>query len=116
MDFSNRYDEVLNKYEDLIYSIDPLWKPFSKIWNAIMPTKEDNELLSNLAEHCEMVVNLGSTTVFDFAIHNKSCAYFNYNQEFRSNLKWDIFKCYKFVHFRSMPNKNVVVWFNSKKK
>ena len=114
VDFSNRYDSVLANYSELIVEIRPLWKPLSNAWNAILPTKEDGELLSNIAEHCELVVNIGSTTIFDFLTHKKPCSYFRYNQEIKNNKNWDIFKCYRFVHFRSMPNAAAVIWFDNK--
>jgi hypothetical protein len=112
VDFSNRYDAILEKYSDTIVSIDPIWKPLSSVWNTILPTKEDDSLLSNLGEHCEMVINLGSSMVFDFICHKKVCAYFRYNQKIQLDKKWDLFKCYKYVHFRSMNN-NSVLWINS---
>lgn len=113
VDFSARFDAVLNKYPKTIVAIDPLWKPLGSVWNAILPTKEDDELLANIAEHSEMVVNVGSSTVFDFISHGKPCGYLRYNQEFQLNPNWDIHKCYKFVHFRSMPNQDVVFWLDS---
>lgn len=114
VDFSNRYDSVLESYRELIVEIQPLWKPMSNSWNTILPTKEDGELFSNIAQHCELVVNIGSTTIFDFLSHNKPCGYFRYNQKIQNNKKWDIFKCYRFVHFRSMPSESAVLWFNNK--
>lgn len=113
VDFSDRYDEVLKKYSDIIIKMDPLWKPFSTSWNAILPTKEDDYLLSNLAEHCEMVVNLGSSMVFDFICHEKPCGYFRYNQKIQLDKTWDIFKCYNYVHFRSMPTQDPVFFMDS---
>jgi hypothetical protein len=113
VDFSNRYDIILEKYSETIVSINPLWKPLSSQWNTILPTKEDDSLLSNLAEHCEMVLNLGSSMVFDFICHKKVCAYFRYNQKIQLDKNWDLFKCYNYVHFRSMPNKEVVLWIDS---
>jgi hypothetical protein len=113
VDFSSRYDEILKKYSRIIVPIDPLWKPIRLFWSTILPTKEDGVLFSNIAEHCEMVVNLGSTTLFDFVAHNKPCGYFRYNQKFQNDKNWDIFKCYKFVHFRSMYSKNSVIWLNN---
>ncbi len=113
VDFSNRYDTILKKYTQTIVSIDPIWKPFSSQWNTILPTKEDDSLLSNLGEHCEMVLNLGSSMVFDFICHTKVCAYFRYNQKIQLDKNWDLFKCYQYVHFRSMPDTNAVYWINS---
>ncbi|PIF31362.1 hypothetical protein CLU81_1850 [Flavobacterium sp. 9] len=112
VDFSGRYDEVLKKYPDILKAIDPLWKPFSSSWNTILPTKEDDYLLSNLAEHCEMVLNLGSSMVFDFVSHEKPCGYFRYNQKVQLDKTWDIFKCYRYVHFRSMPAKDPVFFMD----
>lgn len=114
VDFSNRYDSVLKIYSELIVEIPPLWKPLSNAWNAIFPTNEDGKLLSNIAEHCELVVNIGSTTIFDFLTHKKPCGYFRYNQKIKNNKKWDILKCYRFVHFRSMPNESAVIWFDNR--
>ena len=82
-------------------------------WDSILPQKEDDTLLSSIAEHCEMVVNLGSSMVFDFVAHQKPCGYFRYNQNEQLNEKWNIFKCYQFVHFRSMPNENSVFWLDN---
>ena len=113
VDFSTRYDEVLKKYKDIIVPIDPLWKPFATHWDAILPTKEDGILFSNIAEHSEMVVNLGSTTVFDFVSHNKPCGYFRYNQKNQADTNWDIFKCYKFVHFRSMVSNDAIIYLDN---
>jgi hypothetical protein len=113
VDFSNRYDAILEKYSETIVSIDPLWKPLSSQWNTVLPTKADDSLLSNLAEHCEMVLNLGSSMVFDFICHKKACAYFRYNQKIQLDTNWDLFKCYQYVHFRSMPNKDAVLWIDS---
>lgn len=113
VDFSKRYDYILEKYKDIIVPIDPLWKPFTEYWDTILPTREDGILFSNIAEHSEMVVNLGSTTVFDFVSHNKPCGYFRYNQNQQLDPNWDIFKCYKFVHFRSMVSEDAVIYLDS---
>lgn len=113
VDFSSRYDAVLEKYSELVVSIDPLWKAVDSNWQTVLPTKEDDTLLSSLAEHTELVVNLGSSTVFDFASHNKPCGYFRYNQKEKILPQWDIFTCYKFVHFRSMFSEHSVLWLDS---
>ena len=99
----------------MIVPIDPLWKPMSSKWNDILPTKDDDELFTNLAEHTEMVINLGSSTVFDFVSHKTPCGYFRYNQKTRLNKNWDIYKCYRYVHFRSMPSASAVLWFDNPK-
>jgi hypothetical protein len=112
VDISGRYDAVISKHKDIIDEIAPKWKNINNSWNTILPTKDDVILLSNTIAYSELVVNLGSSMVFDFASHSKPCAYFNYNQKDRSNRNWDLHECYKYVHFRSMPD-NAVVWLNS---
>ena len=65
VDFSNRYDAVLNKYAHIIHVINPKWKKIGEIWNSILPTREDYILQVNTIYHSEFVVNLGSSMVFD---------------------------------------------------
>ncbi|MFC0776715.1 UDP-glycosyltransferase [Flavobacterium sp. HJSW_4] len=113
VDFSGRYDEVLAKNKDLIVSIDPSWEKIGEGWNTVLPTREDVNLLTNTVYHSEMVVNMGSSMVFDFICHDKPCGYFRYNQENQVDKNWDIFTCYKYVHFRSMPEKNPVFFMDS---
>lgn len=113
VDFSDRFDEVIKKYSQEIVAIDPLWKKFSSSWNAILPGKEDDELLAGIAEHCELVITIGSSTIFDFIAHNKPCAYLKYNQKNQLDSGWDIYRCYQYVHFRSMPNPDCVFWIDS---
>jgi hypothetical protein len=112
VDFSNRYDDVIKEFNEIIMPIEPAWKPMGKIWNTIMPTTEDSILLASLAKHCAFVVNLGSSMVFDFAIHNKPCMYVNYNYLNAENSLTKGVYVYDFVHFRSKPSENVVVWLN----
>ena len=113
VDFSGRYDAVLQKNRDLITAVDPIWKKIGEDWNTILPTKEDVKLLSNTIFYSEMVINLGSSMVFDSACFKKPCAYLNYDVKNKIDEYWSVSKIYKYVHFRSMPNKNVVVWLNS---
>lgn len=112
VDFSNRYDSVLKKYAKEIVAIDPLWKPLSTTWNSIFPTQEDNVLLNNIAEFSEMVITIGSSTIFDFISHKKPCGYLKYNQEKQLDTAWDVYTCYNYVHFRSMPQESPVFWIN----
>ncbi|MDP2060386.1 MAG: UDP-glycosyltransferase [Flavobacteriaceae bacterium] len=112
VDFSGRYDAVVEQYADIIKPIAPAWKPLGEAWNQAFPTREDMALLANTARHSELVLNLGSSMVFDFAVHQKPCGYFCYNQANRSNKHWSIYKCYQYVHFRSMPTKETVLWIN----
>jgi len=61
-DFSDRYDKILEGYKDFVVSIDPIWNVDSrKIWSSYFPKMEDVNLQVNLAYHCDLVINLGST-------------------------------------------------------
>lgn len=114
VDFSTRYDNVLNEFKDCIVSINPIWNVPSIIenWGVYFPKKEDVTLQVNLAFHCKAVVNLGSTMAHDFAMFNKPCFYYNYNPVVDKN--WSVKTIYNYQHFRSMKGLEPVGWFNSK--
>lgn len=113
VDFSDRYDKVLEKHKNLVYCLRPIWTPGGLGWNSVMPTPEDQALLYNTIAHSELVINLGSSMVFDAACHGKACAYINYNPNV-NELKKDVKLVYKYIHFQSMPSKDAVIWLNSK--
>ncbi len=112
VDISGRYDEIISEYKDVIIPIEPMWKALGEVWDNMLPTAEDSVLLASLANHCAFVVNLGSSMVFDFAIHNKPCMYMNYNYLNPEEAPIEDVYVYDFVHFRSKPSKDVVVWLN----
>lgn len=115
VDFSDRYDLTLEKFRDVIFSIDPLWNQSGDNgWNQVFPTKDDLQLQVNTILHTEVVINIGSSMVFDYASHGKPCIFINYDVGDKKLSDWSTDKIYKFVHFRSMPSKNAVVWLNSK--
>lgn len=112
VDFSNRYDEVLEEYKDVLVNIPPLWKKIGDGWNTILPTSGDLDLQANIIAHTECVINLASSMVFDYVAHGKPCAYMNYNY---LNVKEEAQKgvyLYSYVHFRSMPSEDSVLWLN----
>ncbi|MDD5151087.1 MAG: UDP-glycosyltransferase [Flavobacterium sp.] len=113
VDFSSRFDKVLANYNDVIVSVAPKWERKGEMWNTILPTPEDVILQANTIVHTEMVINLGSSMVFDYAAHNKSCAYINYDVDNKVLPNWFVSKIYKYVHFRSMPNEKAVIWLNN---
>lgn len=113
VDFSSRFDSVLEEYQDVIVSIRPLWKKIGDAWNTVLPTYEDMVLQTNTIAHTEFVINLGSSMVFDYACYNKPCAYVNYDVANSLFPKWNVTKVYNYIHFRSMPDTNSVVWFNT---
>lgn len=115
VDFTDRYDAILEKYKDVIVSIDPLWRPVGTSWNEIMPTKEDFALQANICEHTEFVGNIASSMVFDFVAHHKSCLFFDYEQpQLRKGIR-DIGQNYHYIHFRSMPSKDAALFVRNKK-
>lgn len=109
-DFSNRYDEVLSHSIEIL-SINPLWHTSETDWTSYFPKFADVSLLVNLAFHCDLVINIGSTMAHDFAILNKPCLYLNYNQNV--NLDWKIEVVYNFQHFRTMQGIEAVGWLNT---
>ena len=112
VDFSSRFDTVLEKYKDIITSINPKWKKIGDSWNTILPTKEDLVLQMNTIFHSELVINLGSSMVFDFVAFNKPCGYINYDVPNVMSHK-SVKDIYDFIHFRSMPSNDAVFWINN---
>lgn len=115
VDFSGRFDSVVKKYSNFIKEAAPLWYfNSSKEWNAIYPSVEDVKLLVSTTFYSDIVVNVGSTMAFDFAMFNKPCVFINYEQQNKKVKNWSIKTIYQFQHFKSMPNKNAVIWLDSK--
>ncbi len=112
VDFSDRYDKVLKKYSNIITPIKPLWHKVGESWNTVMPSVEDIALQINIIANSEFVINVGSSMVFDFITFNKPCIYINYDTDIITENNWRINKIYKFVHFRSMPSNDAVLWIN----
>ncbi|TGV04428.1 glycosyltransferase family protein [Flavivirga rizhaonensis] len=114
VDFTPRYNAIIEANKDIIEVLDPIWKQVGKQWNQVLPTKEDFKMLYNVCEHSEFVTNVCSSTVFDFVAHNKPCIYYNYEQpQLKKGIR-DIGQNYKYVHFRSMPSKNAAVFCEDK--
>ena len=113
VDLSNRYDNTLTKFPDIITEVSPVWGTLNPDagWNQIVPKIEDMQLLVNTVLHCEAVINLGSTMAHDFSILGKPALYINYNTYNKQN--WDIYKIYKYSHFITMEGLNPVIWVNS---
>lgn len=114
VDFSGRYDKILEIHKDSITAIAPAWQKVGGSWNTILPTKEDLQLQVNTILHSKAVVNLGSSMVFDFAILDKPCLFLKYDVENKKDATWSVQKIYDFVHFRSMPTGEEVYWLNSR--
>lgn len=111
VDFTDRYDKVLDEYKKEIFIVNPLWNKINESWDTVLPQKEDLSLLCNVINYSELVVNIASSMVFDFVLFKKPCIYLNFDVE-NQNKDWSSKKVYNFIHFRSMPNKNAVFWVN----
>ncbi|OXB00978.1 hypothetical protein B0A81_20025 [Flavobacterium plurextorum] len=115
VDFSGRFDEVVNEFKDLIKEASPLWYfSKSKEWNAVYPSFDDVKLLVSTAFYSDIVVNVGSTMAFDFWMFNKPCVFINYDQPNKKEEDWSVKTIYEFQHFKSMTNQKAVIWLNSK--
>ena len=115
VDFTTRYDTVIEANKDIIKVLDPIWKQVGSQWNQILPTPEDFKMLYNVCEHSEFVTNVCSSTVFDFVAHYKPCIYYNYEQpQLKKGIR-DVGQNYKYVHFRSMPSQEAAVFCTNKK-
>ena len=116
VDVSGRFDAIVNKYSTLIKEAAPLWNfNANSSWTTIYPLQTDVNLLVSTAYYCDIVVNVGSTMAFDFAMFKKPCVYINYDQEKQVNPNWSVETIYQFQHFRSMPSKEAVIWWNNKR-
>ena len=114
VDFSTRFDDVLERNKDIITSIAPKWERIGAGWNTVLSTKEDMILQVNTIFHTEMVINLGSSMVFDYAAHGKPCCFINYDIPNSKFPNWSAQMVYDYIHFRSMPDNNAVIWLNSR--
>ena len=115
VDFSGRFDEVVNEFKDLIKEASPLWYfSKSKEWNAVYPSFDDVKLLVSTAFYSDIVVNVGSTMALDFWMFNKPCVFINYDQQNKKEEDWSVKTIYEFQHFKSMTNQKAVIWLNSK--
>lgn len=115
VDATTRYDEIVESYKDVINVLNPLWENHGGQESFALPTKEDFSMLYNVCEHSELVTNVCSSTVFDFVAHHKPCIYYNYEQpQLKKGIR-DIGQNYNYVHFRSMPSQEAVVFCTNKK-
>lgn len=114
VDISGRFDDLLVKYSGILKEATPVWQyEPGQSWVTVCPLPEDVKLLVSTAYYCDVVVNVGSTMAFDFAMFKKPCIYINYDQTDKKVSDWSVKTIYKFQHFRSMPSKDAVLWWNS---
>ncbi len=116
VDWSSRFDTVIENHKDIITVVDPLWaneEDKVRNWTLTYPLFSDVKLLVNVARHCDLVYNVGSTMAHDYSMFDKPACYINYDPE-NAFPGYSVKKIYDYQHFRSMPSKDVVVWINSK--
>jgi hypothetical protein len=115
VDISDRFNGVLKQFPNLIKVAAPIWFfKNNKEWSTVYPSIDDVKLLVSTAFYSDVVINVGSTMAFDFSMFDKPCIFINYDQLTKNNNKWSVKTIYEFQHFRSMNNRNAVIWLNSK--
>lgn len=115
VDFSGRFDSVINSFPDLIKVATPLWScTLGSAWSTIFPLPEDIKLLVSTVYYSDVVVNLGSTMALDFAMFKKPCVFIAYDQPKKVDASWSAEYIYNFQHFRSMPGAEAVLWWKKK--
>lgn len=107
-DLSRRYDAVLAAHPEIVRS-EPRWAAPSDNWTETVPLRDDGALLANLARHCDLVVNLGSTMAIDFAIFDKPALYVAYNPV-GAPAEYDIARTYALPHLRVFDEHPAVYW------
>ena len=111
-DISKRYLPVLDQYREIATS-DPLWLwSAHDDWSQVIPTIGDVALLTNVVQHSDLVVNVGSTMAVDFAVFGKPAIYIAYNPP-SANGSWNIHESYRFAHLRSVHELQPVYWADS---
>ncbi|WP_299060619.1 hypothetical protein [uncultured Polaribacter sp.] len=116
VDLSGRYDDIVDKYSNIIKLAPPIWnfdKSKKNKFTLVYPKFDDIKLLVNTVKHCDVVINLGSTMAHDFAVLNKPAIYLNY--DVATNNKCSVKTVYNFQHFRSMKGLQPVFWLNNEK-
>lgn len=107
----DRFSHVLESYSNIKLVL-PLWKKGDH-WGSFFPLFEDLQLLVNLAYHCKVVVNMGSTMALDFSVFGNVGLYLRYDHEgVRKDACVDTI--YQFQHFRSMGDWKAVGYIYSK--
>jgi hypothetical protein len=113
-DRSPRYRAVLDEFPEITVS-EPAWSSIGEEgWEQVVPSVRDLGLLANLARHCAVVVNLGSTMAFDFAMVAKPAVYVAYEQPgIDDTFEWSAAAIYRLPHFASVDRTDPVLWARS---
>ncbi len=101
VDGAARYEGARRDYPELIF-MRPAWRHTRPPeWTAVIPLREDVQLLANLTRHADLNVNLASTMTLDFAIHDKpvvNIAFDVASSPLFGKPLWDYY--YQFEHYR----------------
>lgn len=106
----DRFHETLQSFPE-IKLLKPLWKKGNH-WGNYFPLYEDIQILVNLAFHCPVVINLGSTMALDFSTFGNIGLYLRYDHEDGVE-GWSVNTIYQFQHFRSMGSWKAVGFIDS---
>ncbi len=105
-----RFSKVLSEFPE-IKLLEPLWVTGSH-WGNYFPLMEDIQLLVNLAFHCKVVINMGSTMALDFSTFGNVGLYLRYDHQDQDS-EWSVKTIFEFQHFRSMGNWKAVGYIDS---
>ncbi|PZV79127.1 hypothetical protein CLV31_11587 [Algoriphagus aquaeductus] len=108
----DRFNQVLKDHPE-VKLIEPIWIRGCH-WGSYFPLYEDIELLVNLAYHCKVVINMGSTMALDFSTFGNVGLYLRYDHPGVNPIN-QVETIYKFQHFRSMGDWEAVGFIYSKK-
>jgi hypothetical protein len=107
---ADRFLPVLNDFPK-VKLMKPIWVTGSH-WGNFFPLFEDIQLLVNLAYHCKVVVNMGSTMALDFSTFGNIGLYLRYDHEHISS-ESSVKTIFEFQHFRSMGDWKAVGYIDS---
>jgi len=109
-DSGGRYRPVLESFPEIAVC-DPAWRAGEGDWTQEVPLPQDPGLLANVARHCDLVVNLGSTMGMDFAVFDKPAVYVAYDPPGIGGRK--VMDLYRLPHFRCVHELQPVLWARS---
>jgi len=112
-DLSKRYQSVLEQYPEIVVS-EPAWIDTGDgNWTQTVPTMDDVRLLCNLARHCNVVVNVGSTMAMDFAIFDNPTVFLAYDPPPALSTPFRIADIYGYPHYKRFDQLQPVHWAKS---
>ena len=106
-DPGGRYRPVLDSFPEIAVC-DPAWQAGEGDWTQAVPLPQDPGLLANVARHCDLVVNLGSTMGLDFAVFDKPAIYVAYDPPGSGDRR--VMDLYRLPHFRCVHELQPVLW------